>query len=146
MQFFYYTYYSESTTRERITVSRSPLLSCPILCGGWHSLFHTANGRHRGCPSIRAKAFSRHNPPLQCLSSTARASELVEDRSSETLAANHLSVESFHQLSIQPPAGAMILLCESQLAPGRERPINPTFYLPWRTTRGIRLSVEVKFH
>ena len=75
-----------------------------------------------------------------------QASELVEDRSSETLAANHLSVESFHQLSIQPPAGAMILLCESQLAPGRERPINPTFYLPWRTTRGIRLSVEVKFY
>jgi hypothetical protein len=62
--------------------------------------------------------------------STACVSEVLEDRSSETLTVNQLSAERSQQ--IVPPTidtaktAAMILLSESRLVPGRERPINPT--------------------
>jgi hypothetical protein len=52
----------------------------------------------------------------------------VEDRSSETLTVNQLAAARSN--AIVPPTidtagtAAMILLSESRLAPGRERPIN----------------------
>ena len=77
----------------------------------------------RGCPSIRAEALSRQSFALHRFSHRVVARE-VKDRSSGNLTVNHFRVKSFHQPSIRPIASAMILLSESRLASGRERPIN----------------------
>jgi hypothetical protein len=74
---------------------------------------------------MRAKAMSRDNSPLRCFFSTAWSSEMVEDQSSGTLTVNHSAAKSFRQPSMRPCVTAMILLSESRLALGRERPISP---------------------
>ncbi len=75
---------------------------------------------------------------LAVVFSNASTSELVENRSSGHLTVNHFSVDSFPQPSIRPFPSAMILLSESRFSSGRERPIKPLVYPPWRTTNDTR--------
>src|SRR5205823_8359951 len=64
----------------------------------------------RGVPSIRAKALSR-TKISSAVPSTAFFAREVEDRDSENLTLNHISVEDrFHQPSIRPSTSTMILL------------------------------------
>jgi hypothetical protein len=71
--------------------------------------------------------------------------EKVEGQDSGKFTVNHFSVKRVVSPTIDTAlTSAMILLSESRSEPGRERPINPSVYPPWRTTRGTRerLSIE----
>src|SRR3989475_12868186 len=61
----------------------------------------------KGCPSIRAKALSRHKTPEQCFVHRVIA-RVVEDRSSETLTVNQLSAA---RLQVVPPTIDTVTNC-----------------------------------
>src|SRR5690349_11457813 len=79
-----------------------------------------------GCPSIRAKALSRDTSLQQCFAAP-RGSQRVEGEDSGNLTVNHFPVKAIVSPTIDTAQmSAMILLCESRLSPGRERPIKVT--------------------
>jgi hypothetical protein len=61
----------------------------------------------RGCPSIRAKALSRHKTPEQCFVHRVIA-RVAEDRSTETLTVNQLSAA---RLQVVPPTIDTVTNC-----------------------------------